>query len=189
MPGSHADDVRTGALLVAMPKLTDPHFSRTVVYLVDHDPDGAVGVVLNRPSDTELLELLPGWWSLAAAPRTFHVGGPCETTTALCLAVGDPPSGVPGLRPVARPIHLVDLDSDPDVTGAAVDGLRVFAGYAGWGRGQLAGEIAEGAWAVVPSLPRDVVSQDGSALWAAVLRRQGGALALLSTYPEDPSLN
>lgn len=181
--------VAAGLLLVAMPALSDPNFARTVVYVLDHDAAGTVGVVLNRPSDTELLDLLPGWWTLAAAPRTFHVGGPCETTTALCLAVGDPPGGVPGLRPVVRPVHLVDLDSDPDVTGAAVQGLRVFAGYAGWGPGQLVGEISQGAWAVVPSLPQDVVSERGEGLWRAVLRRQGGTLAMLSTYPDDPSLN
>lgn len=181
--------VRTGVLLVAMPSLTDPNFDRTVVYVVDHGAHGTLGVVLNRPSDTELLDVLPGWWSLAAAPRTFHVGGPCETNTALCLGVGNPPSDVPGLRPVVQPVHLVDLDADPQVTGAVLDRLRVFAGYAGWGPEQLATEIAAHAWAVVPSRPGDVVSEAGIGLWRSVLRRQGGALALLSAYTEDPSLN
>lgn len=181
--------VRSGDLLVAMPVLTDPNFDRTVVYVVDHGEHGTLGVVLNRPSDTDLLEVLPGWWSLAAAPRTFHVGGPCERETALCLGVGNPPSDVPGLRPVAQPVHLVDLDADPAVTGAVLDRLRIFAGYAGWGPDQLAAEIAVQAWAVVPSRPSDVVSEAGAGLWRSVLRRQGGRLALLSAYTEDPSLN
>ena len=181
--------VRIGVLLVAMPVLTDPNFDRTVVYVVDHGDHGTLGVVLNRPSDTDLLEILPGWWSLAAAPRTFHVGGPCDRDTALCLGVGNPPSDVPGLRPVARPVHLVDLDADPAITGAVLEHLRVFAGYAGWGPGQLAAEIAAQAWAVVPSQASDVVSEAGPALWQSVLRRQGGTLAMLSAYTEDPSLN
>ncbi|MBA2389621.1 MAG: YqgE/AlgH family protein [Geodermatophilaceae bacterium] len=181
--------VCSGNLLVAMPVLTDPNFDRTVVYIVDHGEHGTLGVVLNRPSDTDLLEVLPGWWSLAAPPRTFHVGGPCERNTALCLGVGNPPSGVPGLRPIAQPVHLVDLDADPAVTGAVLDRLRVFAGYAGWGPGQLADEIAEQAWAVVASQPSDVVGEARGGLWRSVLRRQGGSLAMLSAYTEDSSLN
>lgn len=185
--------VRSGVLLVAMPVLTDPNFDRTVVYVVDHGEQGTLGVVLNRPSDTDLLEVLPGWWSLAADPRTFHVGGPCGRDTALCLGVGNPPSDVPGLRPVSRPVHLVDLDADPAVTGVGLDRLRVFAGYAGWSPGQLSVEISAQAWAVVDSLPSDVVSESGGAsgvtLWRSVLRRQGGSLAMLAAYTEDPSLN
>lgn len=181
--------VRSGVLLVAMPALTDPNFDRTVVYVVDHGEHGTLGVVLNRPSETDLLEVLPGWWSLAAAPRTFHVGGPCERDTALCLGVGNPSADIPGLRPVASAVHLVDLDADPAVTGAGLDQLRVFAGYAGWGPGQLAAEIAATAWAVVASDPADVVGESGVALWRRVLRRQPGPLALLSAWTEDPSLN
>lgn len=181
--------VRTGVLLVALPALTDPNFDRTVVYVVDHGTDGTLGVVLNRPSETDLLEVLPGWWSLAAAPRTFHVGGPCERDTALCLGVGHPPSDLPGLRPVAAAVHLVDLDADPAITGAGLDQLRVFAGYAGWGPGQLVAEIAADAWVVVDSEPGDVVAEMGRSLWRAVLRRQGGSLGLLSAWTADPSLN
>lgn len=189
--------MRAGNLLVAMPALTDPNFDRTVVYVVDHGEQGTLGVVLNRPSDTELSEVLPGWWTLAAAPRTFHVGGPCETDTALCLGVrngvGDAPgtaaNGARGLRRVTRQVHLVDLDGDPEAVSAVLAGLRVFAGYAGWGSGQLAEEVAAGAWAVLASRPEDVLSDAGPHLWRRVLRRQGGAIALLSTYPRDPSQN
>lgn len=181
--------VRGGVLLVALPALADPNFDRTVVYVVDHGAHGTLGVVLNRPSETDLLEVLPGWWSLAAAPRTFHVGGPCERDTALCLGVGHPPPDLPGLRPVAAAVHLVDLETDPAITGAGLEQLRVFAGYAGWGPGQLVAEIAADAWAVVASKPEDVVGPSGVGLWRAVLRRQGGTLALLSAWTEDPSLN
>jgi putative AlgH/UPF0301 family transcriptional regulator len=186
------DDVRPGALLVAMPALTDPTFAGTVVYVLDHSDNGTLGVVLGRPSQVEIRDVLTGWSDLAVEPGVFHVGGPCETDTALCLAVspaavaeGDSP-----LRRVAGDVYLVDLDSEPGDLQEELSGLRVFAGYAGWSPGQLAGEIAEGAWACVPGHPDDVLSQlAGPELWRAVMGRQVGRLAVLSTAPADPSVN
>jgi len=175
-----------------MPALTDPTFAGTVVYVLDHSDSGTLGVVLGRPSQVEIRDVLPGWCDLAVAPGVFHVGGPCETDTALCLATspaavaeGDSP-----LRQVADGVYLVDLDSDPDDLQEEVTGLRVFAGYAGWSPGQLAGEIAEGAWACVPGRSDDVLSRvSGPELWRTVMGRQTGRLAVLSTAPPDPSVN
>ena len=187
------DDVRPGSLLVAMPALTDPTFAGTVVYVLDHSDTGTIGVVLGRPSEVRIGDVLPGWSELAVEPGVFHVGGPCETDTALCLATrsGDGPLPADsGLRQVAGPVHLVDLDGDPDLLDGEITGLRVFAGYAGWSAGQLAGELAEGAWACVAGDPADVLAAaDGPELWRAVLRRQSGRLAVLSTAPADPSAN
>jgi len=186
------DEVHPGGLLVAMPALSDPTFAGTVVYVLDHSDGGTLGVVLGRPSQVEIRDVLPGWCDLAVDPGVFHVGGPCETDTALCLAVspnavaeGDSP-----LRRVAGDVYLVDLDSDPADLQEEVTGLRVFAGYAGWSPGQLAGEVAEGAWACVPGRPGDVLSRaSGPALWREVMGRQTGRLAVLSTAPADPSVN
>ncbi|WP_324275113.1 YqgE/AlgH family protein [Blastococcus brunescens] len=188
------DDVRPGALLVAMPALTDPTFAGSVVYVLDHSDTGTLGVVLGRPSQVEIRDVLPGWCDLAVTPGVFHVGGPCETDTALCLAVcPTAPSGDAAdapLRPVAGDVHLVDLDSEPAALQEQVAGLRVFAGYAGWSAGQLAGEIAEGAWACVPGQPGDVLCpRSGPELWRTVLGRQTGRLGVLSTAPADPSVN
>jgi putative AlgH/UPF0301 family transcriptional regulator len=186
------DDVRPGSLLVAMPSLTDPTFAGTVVFVLDHNDSGTLGVVLGRPSQVEIRDVLPGWCDLAVDPGVFHVGGPCETDTALCLAVcpGATPGEDSGLRRVAGDVHLVDLDADPAGLAGQVHGLRVFAGYAGWSPGQLAGEIAEGAWACVPGSPDDVLSaQAGPQLWRRVMGRQTGRLAVLSTAPCDPSSN
>jgi putative AlgH/UPF0301 family transcriptional regulator len=186
------DDVRPGSLLVAMPTLTDPTFAGTVVFVLDHSDTGTLGVVLGRPSQVEIRDVLPGWCDLAVEPGVFHVGGPCETDTALCLAVcpGVTPAPDSGLRPVAGDVHLVDLDAEPDVLDGQVQGLRVFAGYAGWSPGQLAGEVAEGAWACVPGAPDDVLSElAGPELWRRVMGRQKGRLAVLSTAPADPSVN
>ncbi|MCV2491275.1 YqgE/AlgH family protein [Geodermatophilus sp. YIM 151500] len=180
-----------GALLVAMPSLSDPTFAGTVVFVLDHSDSGTVGVVLGRPSQVEIRDVLPGWSELAVEPGVFHVGGPCESDTALCLATSVPSAGESGaLRRVAGPVHLVDLDSDPQELCGRLGGLRVFAGYAGWSPGQLAGEIAEGAWACVPGHPDDVLSPAaGPDLWRAVMGRQTGRLAVLSTAPADPTAN
>jgi putative AlgH/UPF0301 family transcriptional regulator len=186
------DDVCPGSLLVAMPSLTDPTFAGTVVYVLDHSDTGTLGVVLGRPSQVEIRDVLPGWCDLAVAPGVFHVGGPCESDTALCLAVG--PGAVADddgpLRRVAGDVYLVDLDADPSALPEQLTGLRVFAGYAGWSPGQLAGEIAEGAWACVAGRPDDVLSAAaGPELWRGVMGRQTGALAVLSTAPADPTAN
>jgi putative AlgH/UPF0301 family transcriptional regulator len=185
-----AGDVRPGSLVVAMPSLSDPTFAGTVVYILDHSETGTLGVVLGRPSQVGIRDVLPGWSDLAVEPSVFHVGGPCETDTALCLATS--PAAVPAeaLRCVAGNVYLVDLDSDPADLRDQLDGLRVFAGYAGWSAGQLAGEIAEGAWACVPGRPEDVLSElHGPKLWRSVMGRQSGRLAVLSAAPADPSAN
>lgn len=184
------DDVRPGGLLVAMPSLADPAFAGTVVYVLDHSDTGTLGVVLGRPSEVGIREVLPGWCDLAVDPGVFHVGGPCEPDTALCLATTTAGGPVERLRPVADGVHLVDLDGDPDRLTGRVTGLRVFAGYAGWSPGQLAAEIAEGAWACVPGRPEDVLGPaTGPELWRSVMGRQTGRLAVLSTAPADPSAN
>ncbi len=187
------DDVRPGCLLVAMPSLTDPTFAGAVVYVLDHSDTGTIGVVLGRPSEVRIGDVLPGWSELAVEPGVFHVGGPCEADTALCLATRRGSEPLPedsGLREVAGAVHLVDLDSDPAELEGEIGGLRVFAGYAGWSAGQLAGEVAEGAWACVAGIPADVLTgASGPELWRSVLRRQSGRLAVLSTATADPSAN
>jgi putative transcriptional regulator len=175
-------------LLVAAPGLLDPNFRRTVVYVIEHRARGSLGVVLNRPSDVAVRDVLPSWAPLASLPHSVFVGGPVEAETALCLAAvrtGHDPAKVGGLVTVRGPVALVDLDGDPSVLATRLRGLRVFAGYSGWDAGQLAGEIARGDWIVVPALPDDVLNRSDARLWGHVLRRQGMPLALLATYPSD----
>ncbi|HEX5497240.1 MAG TPA: YqgE/AlgH family protein [Mycobacteriales bacterium] len=184
--------VEPGSLLVASPLLGDPNFARTVIYVLNHRREGTIGVVLNRPSEVTLLDVLPRWSDLASQPRTLFMGGPVDTDTALCLAEVAP--GSPGARPerwtpVSAPVGLTDLDGDPTRLNGEFSRLRIFAGYAGWGSGQLADELAEGAWLVVAGHPSDVFTESGANLWRLVLRRQGGRVALLATYPADPRLN
>lgn len=187
-----ARDVSPGSLLVAAPGLSDPNFRRTVVYMIEHRERGSLGVVLNRPSEVQVRDVLPSWAPLASEPNAVFVGGPVEGETALCLAAlrtGQDPSSVRGLVTVRGPVALVDLESDPRALSERLRGLRVFAGYAGWDAGQLDGEISRGDWIVVPALPDDVLAGQETVLWEHVLRRQGMPLALLATYPVDVRRN
>lgn len=176
-----------GRLLVAMPSLADPNFERTVVLVLDHDDDGALGLVLNRPTLTAVADVLDGWGSVVAAPTLVFGGGPVEPQAVVGLALARP-----GLEPdatIGGRIRTVDPTADPEEVAAEVVGARLFAGYAGWAPGQLEDEIAEGAWVVVAAEPEDVLAMDPERLWSAVLARQPGSLRLLASFPEDPALN
>ncbi|MGX2996936.1 YqgE/AlgH family protein [Streptomyces sp. JNUCC 64] len=182
----------TGRLLVATPALADPNFDRAVVLLLDHDEEGSLGVVLNRPTPVDVGDVLADWGALAGEPGVVFQGGPVSLDSALALAVVPGGSGETaplGWRPVHGAIGLVDLETPPELLAAALGSLRIFAGYAGWGPGQLEAELREGAWYLVESEPGDVSSPTPERLWRAVLRRQRGELAMIATYPDDPSLN
>ncbi|MEU5690599.1 YqgE/AlgH family protein [Actinosynnema sp. NPDC020468] len=185
-------DVEPGTLLVAATSLTDSNFRRTVVYIIDHRDQGTLGVVLNRPSEVAVHDVLPNWGPHVSNPQSVYIGGPVEQKTALCLATlktGQDHRSIDGVVGVHGPVALIDLDSDPDALAPKVRGMRVFAGYAGWGDGQLAGEIDRGGWIVVPGLPDDVLTPPDVDLWGRVLRRQGIPTALLATYPSDVRRN
>ncbi len=177
----------SGRLLVATPLLGDPHFARTVVYLLEHDGGGTVGVVVNRPSHTPVGHVLPDWQDAMSGPAVVFGGGPVQPDGALCL--GQLATDGPGVRRVVDGVATIDLDGDVTTIIALASRLRVFAGHAGWAPTQLDGEIGEGAWWVVPGGPDDLFSQEPREMWATVLRRQPHPLNLLSTYPPDPQLN
>lgn len=179
----------TGRLVVATPSLRDPNFLRTVVLLIDHGPGGAVGVVLNRPSTTPVGDPLPQWVERAAAPAVVFVGGPVQSQSAICLARSAAGEQREGWHPLFHRLGTVDLGIEPGLIGVDIDALRVFAGYAGWGPGQLEGEIAAGAWWVVRSVEDDAMSGEPALLWRSVLKRQSGALAAAANFPPDLSVN
>ncbi len=181
-----------GRLVVATPALPDPNFDRTVVLLLAHSEEGAAGVVINRPSDMHVSEPLPKWDRLAAEPAVVFVGGPVGPGGAICLARGGlTPSEqeAVGWTPLNSEIGTLDLDQDPDDIGPVIQAVRVFAGYAGWGAGQLEREISAGAWFVIPAQTGDVHSTEPLGLWKQVLRREGGRLAIVAAFPADPDLN
>ena len=177
-------------LLVATPALVDPNFADSVVLLLDVDADGALGVVLNRPSGVPVDAVLDGWAGVVAEPDVLFQGGPVGAEGALAVALLRDPDDVPvGFRAVEGRLGLVDLDAPVELLEGSLAGLRIFAGYAGWGAEQLDGEIEEGSWYVVPGETADVFRSDTAELWRDVLRRQPGELAWHSTRPADPELN
>jgi putative transcriptional regulator len=180
-----------GRLLVATPPLEDPNFDRTVIYVLEHHGEGALGVVVNRPTDEELTEPLERWTDLQARPSMVFDGGPVEQDALIALALANQPiaDATDELSPVAGRVASADLSADPAFVGGVVSAVRVFRGYAGWGPGQLEGEIAAGAWLVLDAEPDDVFGAEPSELWRTVLRRQGGRLAWLASAPDDLSAN
>jgi putative transcriptional regulator len=185
----------SGRLLAATPQLGDPNFRRTVVLIVEDDlEEGTLGVVLNRPTEVPLDQVLEAWTGLATGPPVVFRGGPISPNSALALALvpgADEPVGWRSLdgTPVMSRLGLVDLGAPPELLAGGITSMRVFAGYAGWGAGQLRDEIDEGAWYVLPGDPADAFAADPEHLWQTVLRRQGGDLALVATFPDDPMWN
>jgi putative transcriptional regulator len=173
------DSVR-GKLLIASPGLTD-FFRRTVVLVLEHSDDGAVGLVLNRPSDTYVDEAVPDLAVLAEPGDLVHVGGPVGSESVIVLGRFEDPGE-------AASIVLDDLGIvDPDTTAPDLRTARIYAGHAGWGPGQLDGELEQDAWIVEAAHPDDPF-EDGD-LWSHALDRKGGGYTLLARMPEDPSMN
>jgi putative transcriptional regulator len=169
-----------GKLLIAAPQLQD-YFRRTVLLVLEHGEDGAMGLVLNRPTETEVAEAVPQLAGLADPGEVIHAGGPVQPDSV--LALGDYEELSAGTTPVLGNVALIDPEeSDPPLSR-----LRVYAGYAGWGPGQLDSEMEEGAWVTEDAHPDDPFA--GDELWSEVLQRKGGGYALWTTLPLDPSLN
>ncbi len=190
-----SDAPLAGKLLVANPRLADPNFHRSVVLVLAHTDDGALGVVLNRPSATALLDPLPRWSVLADFPSLVFEGGPVSHDSVICLARVPVPAvlesrvGPDGWRHVAGDVGTLDLDLDPDLIGGVVGSLRVFAGYAGWSSGQMESEVIAGGWWVLDAEPGDPFCDSPEDLWHHVLRRQPGGLRLVANYPRDLEVN
>jgi len=178
-----------GRLLIATPDMVGAPFERTVLAILDHSGDGALGVVLNHPGQTPVGAVVPAVSELVVTPDVLFDGGPVGTGSA--IALGTTSQGAPrsGWLPVSPPLVSVDLDHDPSELATVVRQLRVFAGYAGWSAGQLESEIGEHAWWVADLLPGDVFDPDPDSLWRRVLRRQPWPLAAAANYPFDPRLN
>jgi putative transcriptional regulator len=181
----------SGQLLVASPQLADPNFSRTVVLVLEHGEPGAVGVVLNRPLEVGVGEVLASWEDLAAAapPGVVFSGGPVSPDAVIGMARAAPGASASDWRAVFAGVGVVDLSVSPADQPVALQAARLFSGYAGWDAEQLEGEIDEGAWFVVDALVADVFGSEAELLWHDVLQRQGGRLAMLAAYPPTPTVN
>ncbi|HEY5155875.1 MAG TPA: YqgE/AlgH family protein [Acidimicrobiales bacterium] len=176
-------DGLSGRLLIAGPSLGDPNFDRTIVYLLEHAAEGALGVVLNRPSALEVRETLPQWTGTAAPPGVIFSGGPVEADAVLGLARVRDATDCAGWTSIDGTIGTVDLAMDPDGVLAGVDEVRIYLGYAGWGAGQLDEEVGAGAWFVVEPGPDDVFNPAPDRLWGEVLRRDAARNAMAVGNP------
>jgi putative transcriptional regulator len=176
-----------GQLLVASPTLQDPNFMRTVVLVGVHSDEGAMGVVLNRPSEVTVAEAVPQLEDAAGGLEAVYVGGPVQRTSIVLVAEFADPDAA-GLLLLGR-IGFPPADVEPEDLADTVSRARVFAGYAGWAAGQLDAELAEGDWIEQSALPQDVFTDAPEDLWGQVLARKGGSYALLARMPLDPSVN
>lgn len=180
----------SGQLLVSRPDMTDPNFDGTITFILEHGDEGAVGVVLNRPSSLAVSDPFPDWEDLAGQPPVLFHGGPVQANAIIALGryrTDSPPDGT-----VDLPCDLVSIDLDEQpalLRGAGLVELRIFAGYAGWGNGQLEEEIRVGAWWLLPGSADDVFTRDPRHLWTNVLQRGGGELRWFAHLPLDPTAN
>ena len=182
-----------GQLLIAMPQMQDRHFERSVIFLCVHNAEGAMGLVVNKTIDSvtlqELLEKLKVPCEGLKGAARVHAGGPVEEGRGFVLHSDDyleENSLVVGN-------HLA-LTATLDILRAMGRGegprrSLLALGYAGWGPGQLDGELSEGSWIVEPAQPDDVFTLRPGRLWSDILQRKGGPFGVLALMPPDPSLN
>ena len=178
-------DTLRGKLLIAAPSLEDPNFRRTVVLVAHHDEDGAMGLVLSRPSEARVVEAVPALGGVARDDDVVYVGGPVQPEAFMVLAEFDDVDDAAAT--IIGDVGFIPAEAEP--SDLSIRRLRVFAGYAGWGAGQLEAELAEPSWIVVPADAADPFADDPDELWRRVLRRKGGKYRLIASMPFDPSLN
>jgi putative transcriptional regulator len=179
-------DSLRGHLLVASPGLLDPNFRRAVVLVTEHTEEGAAGLVLNRPSPVDVVEAVPQLEPVVDDGDPVWVGGPVQPEAVLVLGEFLDPDDA--AVPLFDTLGFPSL-ADPEDIPPATTRRRVFAGYAGWGAGQLEAEVAEEDWILEPARPDDAFTEDPEDLWSDVLRRKGGVYELVARMPEDPRVN
>ena len=180
-------DSLKGQLLLASPALFDPNFRRTVVLITEHNDEGAAGLVLNRRSETMVAQAVPDLQRLVAEDEPVYVGGPVQQEAVLVLAEFEDPSDAAML--VVGDVGFVPGDGDFQLLAGTTRRARVFAGYAGWGPGQLEGELEESSWIVAEGGGLDLFPEPEADLWGSVLREKGGMYRMVALMPEDPSTN
>lgn len=173
-------------LLISGGGLYDPDFRHTVVLVGEHGDEGAVGVVLNRPLEVTVDQVVPPLSELTGAGERLFQGGPVEPSQAVLLAEVDDPAML-DVRVFAS-VGFLTGEVPSDVR-PAVRRARVFLGHAGWGPGQLEAELESGSWIIDPATEEDVFTGEPEALWRRVLERKGPPYTTLARIPFDPSTN
>ncbi len=183
-------DIETaGRLLISSPSMSDRNFDRTVVLMLEHAEEGAIGVVINRPSPIDLADAVPQWSELAADPRVVFFGGPVAQGSVIALASADPVQAGPELTPITASTGVLDLSKEPADLVVPIEKIRIFSGYSGWGAGQLDNELRSGAWFVIEPAESDPFSPTPDGLWTDVLKRGEAADAMRTQDPLRHWLN
>jgi putative transcriptional regulator len=180
-------DSARGKLLIAGPSLLDPNFWRTVVLVIEHTEEGALGLVLNRPSETTVGEAVPQLEELIELSEQLFIGGPVQPSAVIVLGEFEDPTDAALLA--FDDVGVLGTGSSPEESAVGLRSGRAFVGHAGWGPGQLDGEIERGDWILERAILRDAFTAETSDLWSEVLTRKGGSYALLARMPPDPSVN
>jgi putative transcriptional regulator len=176
-----------GQLLIAGPSLLDPNFWRTVVLIIEHTDEGALGLVLNRPSETTVGESVPQLDELIEPTDRLFIGGPVQPSSVIVLGEFEDPSDAALIA--FDDVGVLGTESAPDELVAGMRSGRAFVGHAGWGPGQLDGELERGDWILEAATLSDAFCADPGSLWSEVLTRKGGSYALIARMPPDPSMN
>lgn len=176
-----------GQLLIAGPALVDPNFWRTVVLVVEHSDEGALGLVLNRASETTVGDAVEELDELIGADELLFIGGPVQPSAVIVLAQFEDPGDA--ALTAFDDVGVLGTASSPDELSAGVRQARAFVGHAGWGPGQLDAELERDDWILEPTRLQDAFSTEPRALWSNVLTRKGGSYALVARMPADPSSN
>jgi putative transcriptional regulator len=176
----------TGQLLIASPGLLDPNFRRAVVLVTEHNEEGAAGLVLNRPTDADVSEVVPQLEVLVDDGEPIFMGGPVQPNGVLVLGEFVDPADA--AVPLFGSLGFPSLE-EPEEVVPVTTRRRIFAGYAGWGSGQLEDELAREDWILETASNDDAFTESPGELWADVLRRKGGIYELVARMPEDPSVN
>jgi putative transcriptional regulator len=179
-------DSARGQLLIAGPGLVDPNFWRTVVLIVEHSDEGALGLVLNRPSETTVGEAVSELEQLLEPEDPLYVGGPVQPSALIVLAEFEQPAEAALIAFEDVGVLASGAQEDPDLS---VRRGRAFVGHAGWGPGQLDDEVERGDWILEPARREDAFTGTPLELWSEVLTRKGGSYALVARMPPDPSVN
>ena len=179
-----------GVFLVAAPSLRDPNFRQSVVLLCEHGPEGALGVVVNRPTAMSISEALPQVPIIEGEGHVLYAGGPVQTNQVMLLYRGE--------QLPENSHHVFDgvcLGGDIGVverilTGAGTkESFRAYLGYSGWGPGQLESEMKTGSWITLPADPTLVFEKDPVRVWGDILLSLGDAYRPYAEMPFDPSCN
>lgn len=178
-----------GSLLISEPFLSDDYFTRSVIYLCDHNEEGSFGFVLNKYVETNLSENIDGFPSI---DFKVSIGGPVDTSNLYYIhSFGD---SLKNSLPITDDLFIGGNFDDvktmiSNIPGKARD-IRFFIGYSGWQKGQLEEELTEKSWVVVNGVPSSVIlNTENEALWTQLMERLGGKFKLMSRFPINPSDN